>query len=195
MLERLSEKFTGKLIQAGIISEKDTDVYAYGFFQSVMMILNIVTTLILGIVFQLVIPCILLNLAYIPIRTNAGGHHANSPFKCYVNSTIIIAVLLSIIKWVAIPIFISIVILAVSSAVIIILAPVETENNPLDEEEKRVYRKRAIVILGIEIVIFIISLILNKNLIAEIISLGLLTECLMLIIGCVKNHNLLRLKK
>ncbi len=195
MLERLSEKFTGKLIQAGIISEKDTDVYAYGFFQSVMMILNIVTTLILGIVFQLIIPCILLNLAYIPIRTNAGGHHASSPFKCYVNSTIIIVVLLSIIKWVAIPILISIVILAVSSAVIIILAPVETENNPLDEEEKRVYRKRAIVILGIEIVIFIISLILNKNLIAEIISLGLLTECLMLIIGCVKNHNLLRLKK
>ena len=195
MLERLSEKFTGKLIQAGIISEEDTDVYAYGFFQSVMMILNIVTTLILGIIFQLVIPCILINLVYIPIRTNAGGHHASSPFKCYVNSTIIIAVLLSVIKWVAIPIFISIVILAVSSAVIIILAPVETENNPLDEEEKRVYRKRTIVILGIEIVIFIISLILNKNLIAEIISLGLLTECLMLIIGCVKNHNLSRLKK
>ena len=147
MLERLSEKFAGKLIQAGIISEKDTDVYTYGFFQSVMMILNIVTTLILGIVFQLIIPCILLNLAYIPIRTNAGGHHASSPFKCYVNSTIIIAVLLSVIKWVAIPIFISIVILAVSSAVIIILAPVETENNPLDEEEKRVYRKRTIFIL------------------------------------------------
>ena len=195
MLEHISKKFAVKLIQAGIISEEDTDIYVYGFFQSVMMIFNIVTTLILGIVFQLVIPCILLNLAYIPIRTNAGGHHASGPFKCYVNSTIIIAVLLSIIKWVAIPIFISIVILAVSSAIIFILAPVETENNPLDEEEKRVYKKHTIIILGIEIVIFIISLILNKNLIAEIISLGLLTECLMLIIGCVKNHNLLRQKK
>lgn len=195
MLERLSEKFAGKLIKAGIISETESDVYIYGFFQTIMMLLNVMTTLLLGILFKLLVPCILLNLAYIPIRTNAGGHHASSPFKCYINSAIIIAILLSIIKWVAIPALINIAILFVSSVIILILAPVETENNPLDEDEKRVYKKRTIVILGIEIIVFIISLILNQKLIAEIIVLGLFTECLMLIIGYVKNHNLLRLKK
>lgn len=195
MLERLSEKFAGKLIKAGIISEEDTDVYVYGFFQVSMMLLNIVTTLILGIVFQLLIPCILLNLAYIPIRINAGGHHANSPFICYINSTIIIAALLSIIKWVPIHHLITIAILIVSSVVIFILSPVETENNPLDEIEKRIYKKRTIIILGIEILAFIISLILKKNLIAEIITLGLFTECLMLVIGYMKNHYLLTSKK
>ncbi len=195
MLERLSEKFAGRLIQAGIITEEDTDVYTYGFFQSVMMILNIVTTLILGIVFQLLIPCIILNLAYIPIRTNAGGHHASSPFKCYINSTIIIAVLLSIIKWVAIPTVISIAILTVSSAVIFILAPVETENNPLDETERQVYKKRTRIVLCIEIAVFAVLLVFAKSQIAGIIALGLLTECLMLIMGYVKNHNLLKLKK
>lgn len=195
MLERISEKFAGKLIQAGIISEEDTDVYTYGFFQSAMMILNIATTLILGIVFQLLIPCILLNLAYIPIRTNAGGHHASSPFKCYVNSTIIIAVLLSIIKWVVIPTFISIAMLTVSSAVIFILAPVETENNPLDEVERQVFKRRTRIILYIEIMIFAVLIVLGKAQIAGTIALGLLTECLMLIMGYLKNHNLLRLKK
>lgn len=194
MLERLSEKFAGKLIKAGIISKADADVYTYGFFQTAMMLINIVTTLILSILFQLLVPCILLNLAYIPIRTNAGGHHASSSFKCYINSAIIIAVLLSIIKWVSIRTLISIAILVVSSVVILILAPIETENNPLDEDEKRVYKKRTIIILGIEIIVFIISLVLNKGLIAEIISLGLFTECLMLIIGYVKNHDLLKLK-
>jgi putative AIP processing-secretion protein len=195
MLERLSEKFAGKLIKAGIISEADADVYIYGFFQNTMMLLNVITTLLLGVLFKLLVPCILLNLAYIPIRINAGGHHASSPFKCYINSIIIIAVLLFIIKRGTIHTLISIAILAISSVIILILAPVETENNPLDESEKRVYRKRTIIILGIEIVAFIISLVLNKSLIAEIIALGLFTECLMLIMGYAKNHNLFRLKK
>ncbi len=195
MLERISKKFACRLIQAGIISEEDIDVYAYGFFQSVMMTLNIVTTLILGIVFRLLIPCIILNLAYIPIRINAGGHHASSPFKCYVNSTVIIVALLSIIKWVAIPTFISIVILTVSSAVIFILAPVETENNPLDEVERQVFKRRTRIILCAEIAVCAVLVIVDKTQIAGVIALGLLTECLMLIIGCVKNHSLLRLKK
>jgi len=37
MLERLSDKFAGKLIRARIISESDADVYVYGFFQLAMM--------------------------------------------------------------------------------------------------------------------------------------------------------------
>ena len=52
MLERLSEKFAEKLIHAEIISETDADVYVYGFFQSVMLLLNITTTILLGILFQ-----------------------------------------------------------------------------------------------------------------------------------------------
>ena len=79
MLERLSEKFAGKLISTGIISETDAEIYVYGFFQTVMLVLNVATTLFLGIIFQMISPCILLNLAYIPIRISAGGHHADSP--------------------------------------------------------------------------------------------------------------------
>lgn len=195
MIERISEKFAGKLIQAGIISEEDTDVYAYGFFQSVMMILNIVTTLILGIIFQLLLPCIILNLAYIPIRVNAGGHHASSPLKCYINSTVIIASLLSIIKWIAIPTFISMAILTVSSAAIFILAPVETENNPLDESERQVFKRRTRAILFIETAVFAVLMVLGKTQTAGTIALGLLTESLMLIMGCLKNHNPLQRKK
>lgn len=98
MLERLSEKFVGKLISVGIISETDADVYLFGFFQLVMMLLNIVTTIVLGVLFELLLPCILLNVSYIAIRTSAGGHHADSPMRCYINSTIMISVLLAVIK-------------------------------------------------------------------------------------------------
>lgn len=189
MLERISEKFARKLISAGIISENDADVYVYGFFQLAMMILNILTTLLIGILFQLLIPCILLNLSYIPLRMNAGGHHADSPIKCYINSTIMIAALLAVIKWIPIHPAISAFLLVLSGIVIWILAPVEAENNPWDDTEKLIYRKRTIVILGIETIAFVISLIFTKNWISKTIVLGIFTESLMLIVGKFVNCN------
>ena len=142
MIERLSEKFVGKLISGGIISETDADVYLFGFFQLVMMLLNIVTTIVLGVLFELLLPCILLNVSYIAIRTSAGGHHADSPMRCYVNSTIMISVLLAVIKWITFQRTVSVIMLAVAIIFIWITAPVETENNQLDETEKSVHRKR-----------------------------------------------------
>ena len=189
MLERLSEKFAGKLVSAGIISEADTDVYVYGFFQAVMLLLNVVTTLLLGSIFQLLIPCILLNLAYIPIRINAGGHHANSPFKCYIHSTIMIAVLLSVIKWIPIHPAVSIALLVISSVVIWIFAPVETENNPLDEVEQNIYQKRTRIILVIEIAIILLCLIFSDQTAATIV-LGLFTEALMLLVGIAGKYKI-----
>ena len=126
MLERLSEKFALKIVNAGIIPESDAEIYAYGFFQTVMLILNIITTLLLGFAFGLIIPCILLNLAYIPIRISAGGHHADTPLRCYINSTIMIAVLLAIIKWVPIYRSVTFILLVISCVIVWILAPVET---------------------------------------------------------------------
>lgn len=188
MLERLSEKFAGKLISTGIISETDAEIYVYGFFQTVMLVLNVATTLFLGIIFQMIIPCILLNLAYIPIRISAGGHHADSPVKCYINSTFMIAALLAIIKWVPIHYAVSIVMLVVSSVVIWILAPVETENNPLDEVEVRVYRRRTKIVLAIELAVIFLCFITAKYQMAVTIILGLFTESIMLLIGSIKNH-------
>lgn len=188
MLERLSEKFAGKLISTGIISETDAEIYVYGFFQTVMLVLNVATTLLLGIIFQMIIPCILLNLAYIPIRISAGGHHADSPVKCYINSTFMIAVLLAIIKWIPMHHVVSVILLVVSSVVIWILAPVETENNPLDEVEVCVYRRRTKIVLAIELAVICLCFITAKYQIAVTIILGLFTESLMLLIGSIKNH-------
>lgn len=183
MLERLSNKFACRLIHAEIISKSDADIYMYGFFQLIMMTLNIMTTLLLGMLFHLLISCILLNLSYIPIRINAGGHHADSPIKCYIDSTIMNAVLLIVVKWFPIHIFVSITLFFLSGILICILAPVETKNNPWSKAEKVGYRKRTRIILGIEIIVSAIALIFKKNWIFEVIMLGIFTEGLMLLIG------------
>ncbi len=185
MLEKISNKFAAKLVDTGIISESDADVYVFGFYQIVMLLLNVVTTLILGAAFQCVLFCILLNAAYIPIRVSAGGHHADNPVKCYIHSTLIIAVLLAIIKWINIPSVILVAMLVLSTLVILILAPVETENNPLDEVEQQVYRRRTIIVLVIELMICLVCFCLSKSSIVQVIALALLTESIMLVAGKV----------
>ena len=101
-----------------------------------------------------------------------------------------IAVLLAVIKWIPIHPIISAVLLALSCIMIWILAPVEAENNPWDAIEKLIYRKRTIVILGIETIAFVISLIFLKKWISKTIMIGISTESLMLLIGTLRNYRL-----
>lgn len=188
MLGRLSQRFADKLVDFGIVSESDIEIYVFGFYQIVMLLLNVVTTLLLGVAFQLTVPCIILNIAYIFIRISAGGYHADAPVKCYIYSTLMIALLLSVIKWVHIPNTVLASMLVISVIVIIILAPVETENNPLDEIEKKVYRKRSLIVLSIEILVCLLLEINSKKWAVQTVVLGLFAECIMLIAGTVKNH-------
>lgn len=185
MLEKISNKFATKLVETGIISESDTDVYAFGFYQIVMLLLNVVTTLILGAAFQCMLFCILLNVAYIPIRVSAGGHHADNPVKCYIHSALMITVLLAIIKWINISTVILVAMLVSSTLVILIHAPVETENNPLDEAEQKVYRRRTIIVLIIELMVCLFCFCFSKDSIVQVIALALLTESVMLVAGKV----------
>ena len=108
--------------------------------------------------------------------------------KCYVNSTVMIAVLLAVIKWIPFNSYISCILLAIAGIVIWKLTPVETENNPLDEMEKTVYRKRTQIVLIIEIIVFFVAIFFMKIWVSETIALGVFTECLMLLVGAVKNH-------
>ena len=68
-----------------------------------------------------------------------------------------IAVLLAM-KYLLIPTFICIIALVISCAVILILAPVEDANKPLDDIEQVVYRKRTYMITALEAIIFFIAL-------------------------------------
>ncbi|MDE6034829.1 MAG: accessory gene regulator B family protein [Ruminococcus sp.] len=65
----------------------------------------------------------------------------------------------------------------------------KAENNPLDETEKSVYRKRTILILIIEIIVFLTSSFIFDKWFAETVALGMFTESLLVIMGLTRKHN------
>jgi len=181
------EKFSNKLIQLmkreDVISENDTDLYAYGLFQFMMMCLNVGTTILVGVLLKAFILCVLLNISYIPLRINAGGFHAKTPFRCYLYSTAIIVSLLLILKYVPISLLTSLSLLIISSVIVWLIAPVATVDDPFDDVEKAVYKRRTRIVLIAEIIFYLLCCFTHQSLMSNAIVLSIATETIMLLIG------------
>ena len=75
----------------------------------------------------------------------------------------------------------------ISCAVILILAPVEDANKPLDDMEQVVYRKRTYMITALEAIIFFIALFFGVKQILLCCMWVMLMMCGILIVGKCKN--------
>lgn len=171
-----------------IIEHDDRELYVYGFNQGLNILLNLITTLVVGLLFHNVLELAIFIAAYIPLRSFAGGYHAKTPVRCYIFSIILILVFVLATKYVHFTIFICSIIIVVSSMIVLYLAPVEDKNKPLDECEQNVYRKKSLIILTVEVCLwFFMSLILHKY--EAIIPSVFITEAVMLILGKAKNRH------
>lgn len=161
MFEKASETVTRKLQENNTINEEQYEICRYGIQQGFTIILNVVTTLIIGMIMGELLYAVVFTILYIPLRSNAGGYHAKTAIRCYLYSILLMIAVLLAIKHITIPSFICIIIFVISIAVICILAPIEDANKPLDEIEVKVYHKRTLIILATESMLFIISLALH----------------------------------
>lgn len=187
MMSMVSDKIVDSMVIGKIIPAEDRDLYVYGFHQGFVLLANIITTIIVGLFFGMVIESIIFIMTYLPLRSYAGGYHAKTPTRCYFISIFMIAAVLSAIRfpnWNA-PVVIAC--LIVAAAIIVILSPVEDANKPLDEIEKVVYKKRARTILAIELGIAGLFAVFGVGAIALTISVALFTMSIMLVLGKLKN--------
>ena len=76
-------KITQRLCEKGIISESDFDLYEYGFNMGITVLLNLISTIVIGVIASNVFESIAFFVFYIPLRSYAGGYHASTPRRCY----------------------------------------------------------------------------------------------------------------
>ncbi|MDE5758537.1 MAG: accessory gene regulator B family protein, partial [Allobaculum sp.] len=88
-----------------------------------------------------------------PLRSFAGGIHAKTAKRCYAYSCIMIIVVLLVIKFFPFGIIVCSCLSLISGVIIFLLSPVEAENKKLDALEKSIYKKRARIILLIEMIV------------------------------------------
>lgn len=177
------EKYTDKLIAKEIIKSEDKDLYTYGFQQGLIILANILTTILIGFIFGMIWQSVVFMMAYIPLRSFAGGFHAKTPIRCYLYSIVLTSAVLSAVKFIPWSDFMVIGLALVAGIIIFLLAPVADSNKPLDQNEVVVYKKRSRLILVLEVGILMLLLLIGIKNIPSVISVSLLALSVMLIMG------------
>lgn len=185
MLENYIEKITSILIERQIVKPEDKEIIIYGLNTGIELIFNIITTIILGLLFDLVIESLIFLLSFSYIRIYAGGYHCQKAISCYFFSTAIVILMLFILKITPIEytLIISTIILLFSIPILIRFSPTETINKPLDEDEFIYYHKKMLKNLIIEIMLIYLLFIVGGQIIAYTISIGILVSALLVILN------------
>lgn len=154
MIEKIVNALLSRQILLGNLKEEDISVYRYGYTLMFERIINyIITILIVAITGEWLIVIAFL-LSFIPIRSYAGGWHAEKFIVCTVLSNV--TILLSIIITDSIVIKNSIYIVVLEAALFFIIyrnAPVQNKNKKLTEKECHTYKKVTLIILIAEMAV------------------------------------------
>lgn len=188
MFVKLADNIVKWMLSNQIIEENKAVICKWGISHILDTIFNIITFLTIGILFQMPIETIVFTLGYIPLRIYAGGYHAKTPFRCWCLSNIILAVSLAIVQN-AKKYYIAFGILSlIAVVVLIILMPVEDLHKPLEQNDRKNYKKRGMAILAIEICISVALALLHHNKMSLILSSIWILLSVMLILGVIKNN-------
>ncbi len=188
LFAKLAHKIGNNLVNSKIIKAEDIEIYIYGINQILISILNIASALIIGLFFGVFLEVAVFMVAYIPLRTFAGGYHAKTPLRCYILSVIMLTVVslglkyLSLTEWV----YYAVDVLAI--IMICIFSPVEDKNKPLNAIEHKVYKRRTILITAIEFTFVLLLKLMMLDGLSISIAYSFAVLSLMLIAGKAKNR-------
>lgn len=188
MFQVVSEQITEFLIRNQVVQKDDRELYQFGIQQTLFIILNLSTTIAIGILCGMLWQSIVFIIAYIPLRHYSGGFHARTPINCYFFSSIMVFTVLSVMKLFPVNCFICDIVILFSLLIIFILSPLADKNKPLNNEERTVYKRRVRMISFAELIIIAIcqSLSLVNMVCCMTLSMGCIG--LLLILGWIKSN-------
>lgn len=159
-------KFISSKAACILCKDEDTDemreLYEYAIYILLSGMFHLISVVALGLCFNMVLESLVFYCSFILIRKFAGGYHAKTPTRCYLFSVISSIIVLLSIKLIGTLNDVYYVLLSIASCCavfIIIVAPLDNENKPLNSKEKKIYKT---ISLLSSIVMLVLSLIFKK---------------------------------
>ncbi len=187
MFYKLSEQIADGFEKQRVISSEDKEIYRYGVQQGLNLAFNLLTTLVIGAVCGMFWESVLFMAAYMPLRSFAGGYHAKTHLRCYLYSILMITAVLLAIRFLPLSRMIYGCLMLAGSIVMIMLAPVEDQNKPLDDDEQRVYCKRTRLILSLEVGMMLAAILLQIKVFYSAVALAIFCLGCIVLAGELKN--------
>ncbi len=159
MFRNLAEDITFLLIKNKIVEIEKREIYIYGLE---VILLNgglLITFLIISLLCGEMVNFLAYLIFFLSMRLFSGGYHAETSERCFILSTIMFGASIAVSKLIPL-LYISNtgkIIGAVSVIVILVLAPLINENNPLNQTQRRRNRIILCTLLFIDLVFYILS--------------------------------------
>ena len=178
------ESLIQKQIDAGIMKEEDRSVYCYGYALVLEMLVNFIIAAAIGIIINKVVMILVFLLAFIPLRSFAGGYHADKGWKCVLLSNSVILLAILAVEYISLIIFPWLILVEIILGVIILrTAPVQSIHKPLNSFEVSQYKKIVIILYITQVLIEIIISLFGYRDIASVILITHTIITITLMIG------------
>lgn len=182
MLKSIAEEITVALASNDIIKTDEMEAYTYGLellipkvilYAAILAVSLITNTFLVSVTFVVLLMC---------LRRYTGGFHCKTAETCLLVSFLVYLLALLGCGFVQnIPNIACGVSSIVSAVIVLIFAPVEDVNRPLDESEKVQYRQKALITLTVVLVVEMLALLIRFDTMSYL-SAGSLTANAVLIL-------------
>ncbi len=159
MFRNLAEDIAFLLIKHKILDIEQRDIYIYGLE---VILLNgglVLMFLTISLLFGVMINFWAYLIFFLPIRIFSGGYHAKISERCFVLSTVMYGLSIALTKF--IPLLYTLwewrIAGIVSLFVILVMAPLINENNPLSKTQRKRNRIIVYILLVLDLAFFILS--------------------------------------
>lgn len=151
-MEKIAARITEWLIAKKAVTVDEKEIYAYGVFHLMLNIIDTISIMLLALLFHDVISTVIYILCFCTLRRYAGGYHAKTVITCYLLTLTSSFGMLVLLQQFEIPTAVQMALWIISGIFILLFAPVQNENKILDETEKKVFKKRTIIIWMIQVI-------------------------------------------
>lgn len=149
MLQQFLKKCTHLFLQYGLLTEEDEEVFQYSLEVFLFGLFNWGTILIFAYWQEEIFRTAVYIGVFLFLRRVCGGYHANTHVQCCVLTIGIYLLVLCLWKMTpagSVP-FLSVSMMILANLLIWYYAPVETANKPFLQEERKLFRRKAVQFL------------------------------------------------
>ena len=138
----------------GLVDDSNREIITFGLNKLVGTLLMLCFTIFIACLFGDFLVGVLFEVGFIALRRFVGGYHAETQRKCLVLTYISTFLCVTAIFFVPINFYIMGIIIVLFNVAVFYRAPIENKNKPLSATEKKIYRRKAILISVLLSVLF-----------------------------------------
>ncbi len=188
MISKLAARITEVMCNKKLINKEDYELYQYGYYLVLSKALFFILTVLIGTCFGILKESVLFYVVFSAIREYAGGYHASKELVCSICTVILILIGIFFIWYLEHTSYqiVSLMVLGLSSGVIYIVCPLDSENKPLTDKEYTYYRYISRMIVYGVLILAVLSEIWGKFNIVSALAASMLIESTLLLFGVWK---------